>query len=184
MAKYFFRGRNSHQVIYTVQSRGATPPRILVKRVRHGLFLDTLRGVVPFSFCVKSTPNFRPSASISVLCGREEGAGLWDWEHNPGREEVGLQGTGSLTSSARVLKITPLLLTYKADFCYIHKSTSIDILHDFKGFRPDFNRTGLLLEVPRVQLSNSELRANSEFPGFVRMEIPKPWKIKQLPSSD
>ena len=28
------------------------------------------------------------------------------------------------------------------------------------------------------------LRANSEFPGFVRLEIPKPWKIKQTPSPD
>ena len=28
------------------------------------------------------------------------------------------------------------------------------------------------------------LRANSEFLGFVRLEIPKPWKIKQIPSLD
>ena len=28
------------------------------------------------------------------------------------------------------------------------------------------------------------LRANSEFPGFVRLEIPESWKIKQIPSPD
>ena len=27
--------------------------------------------------------------SISMLGGREEGAGWWAWEHYPGREEVG-----------------------------------------------------------------------------------------------
>ena len=53
------------------------------------------------------------------------------------------------------------------------------------------------LEVPRVQSSISgaksgtnpkhpanALRANSEFPGFVRLETPKPWKIKYIPSPE
>ena len=53
------------------------------------------------------------------------------------------------------------------------------------------------LEVRRVRLSISglksgtnpetpwnALRANSEFPGFVRLEIPKRWKIKQIASPD
>ena len=39
------------------------------------------------------------------------------WEHSPGREEVrgldGALGTGDLTSSIRVLQITPLILTCK-----------------------------------------------------------------------
>ena len=30
--------------------------------------------------------------------------------------------------------------------------------------------------------NGNALRANSEFPGFVRMEIPKPWKIEHIPS--
>ena len=29
--------------------------------------------------------------------------------------------------------------------------------------------------------SKNALRANSEFPGLVRLEIPKPWKIKCIP---
>ena len=28
------------------------------------------------------------------------------------------------------------------------------------------------------------LRANPEFPGFVRLEIPKPWKLQEIPSPD
>ena len=38
---------------------------------------------------VESIPYFRLLASITVLCGREEGAGWWTWEHSPGKEEVG-----------------------------------------------------------------------------------------------
>ena len=47
------------------------------------------------------------------------------------------------------------------------------------------------LEVPRVRLSISgvksgtnALRAKSEFPGFVRLEIYKPWKMKLIASPD
>ena len=53
------------------------------------------------------------------------------------------------------------------------------------------------LEVPRVRLSISGVKSgtnpetlrkrsqsNSEFPGFVRLEIPKHWKIKEIPSPD
>ena len=37
--------------------------------------------------------------------------GWWAWEYSPGGEELG--GTGDLTLSIRVLKITPVILTYK-----------------------------------------------------------------------
>ena len=37
---------------------------------------------------IKSTPYFRRLASISMLSGREVGAGWWAWEHCSGREEV------------------------------------------------------------------------------------------------
>ena len=54
-----------------------------------------------------------------------------------------------------------------------------------------------ILEVPWVRLSISRVkdgtnpetprkcsRSNSEFPGFARLEILKPWKIKHIPSPD
>ena len=68
------------------------------------------------SINVESNLYFRLLASIGVLGGREEGAGWWAWEHSPGRGSVGLEGavrTGDLTSSIRVLKITPRILTCK-----------------------------------------------------------------------
>ena len=38
-------------------------------------------------------------------------------------------------------------------------------------------------EIRRISLRKC-LTANSEFPGFVRLEIPKPWKINQIPSPE
>ena len=39
-------------------------------------------------FCVPALGHPSPLASISLLGGREEGAGLWAWEHSFGRVEV------------------------------------------------------------------------------------------------
>ena len=63
-----------------------------------GFFFGRGGGGVPILFLwawgffrinVKSTPEFRLLASISVLGGREEGAGWWAWEHSTGRKRLG-----------------------------------------------------------------------------------------------
>ena len=67
---------------------------------------------------------------MSVLGGGEDGEGWWGlgatfWEERGYGVGEGCRGTIKLTSTIRMLKITPLILTYKKEICLSEGSAGV-----------------------------------------------------------